>query len=293
LNEIDVLICDEAHRIRKESASRFTPRTRRTGIAQIEELLRVAKVTVFLLDDNQVVRPDEMGSARYIREYVESEGYKLHEYQLEAQFRCAGSDAFVNWVNNTLGISRTANVIWEGDEAFDFQILGSVDELDEKIRARASEGFTARLTAGYCWRWSKPRADGTLVEDVVIGEFRRPWNARPEAARLARGIPKAPLWAHDPGGINQIGCVYTAQGFEFDYVGVIFGKDLVYEFDDQQWKAIKEESHDAVVKRSGERFTDLVKNTYRVLLSRGLKGCYVVFLDRDTERFFRSRMEVG
>ena len=91
--------------------------------------------------------------------------------------------------------------------------------------------------------------------------------------------------------MNQIGCVYTAQGFEFDYVGVIFGKDLVYNFDKQTWEGHAEESSDNVVKRAKGRFVDLVKNTYRVLLSRGMKGCYVYFMDKDTERFVRSRME--
>ena len=107
--------------------------------------------------------------------------------------------------------------------------------LEEAIRKKAAEGYTARMTAGFCWKWSNPRPDGTLVEDVVIGEYQRPWNARPEAARLAKGIPKASLWAHLPGGIDQVGCIYTAQGFEFDYVGVIFGKDLLYRFDRQDW----------------------------------------------------------
>ena len=109
---------------------------------------------------------------------------------------------------------------------------------------------------------------------------------------MAPNIPKSNFWAYDPNGINQVGCIYTAQGFEFDYVGVIFGKDLTYEFDQQDWIGHKERSFDTVVKRSKDQFVDLVKNTYRVLLSRGLKGCYVCFLDKQTEQFFRSRMEI-
>jgi len=133
--------------------------------------------------------------------------------------------------------------------------------------------------------------NGFLKEDVIIGDYRRPWNAKPEARKLAPGIPKASLWAYDSNGINQVGCVYTAQGFEFDYIGVIFGKDLVYNFDKQRWEGHKEYSADNVVKRSKEKFTELVKNTYRVLLTRGMKGAYVYFVDKDTERFFKSRIE--
>ncbi len=108
---------------------------------------------------------------------------------------------------------------------------------------------------------------------------------------MARGVPKASLWATDPGGIDQVGCVYTAQGFEFDYAGVIFGADLVYDFERQDWIGHPARSEDTIVKRSKAQFTDLVKNTYRALLTRGLKGCYVCFVDRDTERFVRSRVE--
>jgi uncharacterized protein len=129
------------------------------------------------------------------------------------------------------------------------------------------------------------------VEDVVIGDYARPWNAKSDSGSLAPGIPKESLWAYDSGGVNQIGCVYTAQGFEFDYVGVIFGPDLVYVPEAADWKGDKTKSCDTVVKRSGDRFTQMVKNTYRVLLTRGMKGCYVHFMDKNTENFFRSRTE--
>ena len=291
LDEIDVLICDESHRIRKTSASRFAKKDDRSKIPQIQEIINAGKVCVFFIDDDQVVRPDEIGSSRYIRENAQALGCDLYEYELEVQFRCSGSDAFVNWINNTLEIKRTANIIWTGTEDFDFRVFDSPFSLESAIRQKASESNAARMTAGFCWKWSKANSDGTLRNDVVIGDYRRPWNARPEAGKLAQGIPKATLWAHDPNGINQVGCVYTAQGFEFDYVGVIFGKDLVYDFDMQEWRGVRENSADPVVRRSKDRFIDLIKNTYRVLLSRGLKGCYVYFMDKDTERFVKSRTE--
>lgn len=291
-NAVDVLICDEAHRIRKTSNNFYTPAARRTGTAQIEEIIKAAKVSVFFIDDDQVVRPDEIGSSDYIKMWAEKFHCRFYEFQLETQFRCAGSDGFVNWINNTLGIRRTANIIWSGDENFEFKIFNSPQNLEEAINSKLQEGYTARMTAGFCWPWSDPKPDGTLVEDVQVGYYKKPWNAKPGAARLAAGIPKAPLWAYDPGGKEQIGCIYTAQGFEFDYVGVIVGLDLRYNFEKGTWEAFKEHSFDSPVKRSQDKFLDLVKNTYRVLFSRGMKGCYVYFMDKDTERFFRSRMEI-
>ena len=132
-------------------------------------------------------------------------------------------------------------------------------------------------------RWWTDR-DSFDTQDTSIIPMNTPY---------APGIPKSNIWAHDPNGIDQIGCIYTAQGFEFDYVGVIFGNDLVYNLDEQAWEGHPENSADNVVKRSKDKFIDLVKNTYRVLLSRGMKGCYVYFMDKDTERFFKSRIEKG
>lgn len=286
-NDIDVMVCDEAHRLARKNKIMYQ---KWSGKEQIEELLHAAKVSVFFIDDKQNVRPDEIGSSEYIQSKARQLSCKFFDYRLEAQFRCAGSDGFVNWVANTLGIERTANVLWNFNEGFDFKIFGSPAELESEIKSKLAEGATGRLCAGFCWDWSKARSDGTLVDDVVIGDFHRPWNARPESTRLARGIPKAPLWAYDPNGMGQVGCVYTAQGFEFDYVGVIIGLDLVYR-PQVGWVGMPEHSFDRVVKKSRDRFTDLVKNTYRVLLSRGLKGCYVYFMDQQTRDFFLSRTE--
>jgi uncharacterized protein len=290
-NAVDVLICDEAHRIRKTSNNYYTPQARRSDSSQIQEILNTGKVSVFFIDDDQVVRPNEIGSSDYIRLWANKLNCQLFEFELETQFRCAGSDGFVNWINNSLAIRKTANIIWSGDDNFDFKIFSTVESLEVAIREKVSQGNSARVTAGFCWPWSNPNPDGSLVEDVQVGYYKRPWNAKPDAKHLAPGIPKAPLWAHDPGGIEQIGCIYTAQGFEFDYAGVIVGLDLKYIFDKGTWEAYRENSFDSPVRQAGDKFIELVKNTYRVLFSRGMKGCYVYFMDKDTERFFRSRME--
>jgi len=290
-NVIDVMIADEAHRIRETSNNRFTPKVKQSKLSQIHELLKASRTSVFFIDDNQIVRPGEIGSTGYIKTEAERLHCDVCEFELEAQFRCAGSDAFVSWVNNTLGIQRTPHVMWNQADEFDFRIMPTPQALENAIRKRLEEKSTARLAAGFCWPWSNPRSNGTLVDDVVIGDYVRPWNAKSDSGSLAPGIPKESLWAYDSGGVNQIGCVYTAQGFEFDYVGVIFGPDLIYEPEAADWKGDKAKSFDTVVKRSRDRFTQMVKNTYRVLLTRGMKGCYVHFMDRNTENLFRSRLE--
>jgi DUF2075 family protein len=171
-------------------------------------------------------------------------------------------------------------------------VFWSVQDLEAAIREKSIPGQTARLVAGYCWPWSEPNLDGTLIPDVKVGNWQMPWNAKANAGRLASGIPKSDFWASDPGGLEQVGCVYTAQGFEFDYVGVIIGRDLRYDSTKNDWISDHRESQDGTLTRMGRaNFTQYVKNTYRVLLTRGIKGCYLYFLDDDTRRFFENRMQ--
>lgn len=290
--ELDALILDESHRIRERSGNRFTPKDKRSTKLQVDELIAAAKTTVFLIDDRQVVRPGEVGSTAVIRDSARRLGADLVEHELATQFRCAGSDAYVSWIENTLGIRRTEQVLWDDAADFDFDIVDTPEELEALIRAKDVEGVSARLSAGFCWPWSNPKSDGTLVSDVAVGAWSMPWNAKPDARMLAAGIPKSHYWASDPGGIDQVGCVYTAQGFEYHFAGVVWGRDLVYR-PGQGWVGQPEFSHDTVVKRAKSDFVELVKNTYRVLLTRGLQGCYVYFEDGPTRDFVLSRVEMG
>ena len=293
-DKLDVAILDEAHRIRTISTSRFTPAKARTGKSQMDDILDSSRVTVFFIDDLQVVRPGEVGSTDLIREEAARRSIEVRDFKLEAQFRSNGSDSFIQWVDNTLELNRTPQVLWSMDDEFDFQIVGSIGQLEQKIRAKAAEpGTTARLVAGFCWPWSDPDGDGQLVPDVRVGEWSMPWNARDGVGRLGPGIPKSDFWASAKEGIDQVGCVYTAQGFEFDYVGVIVGPDLVYRPMDGGWVGQRDQSNDRVVRRgvTEAEFSRYVKSTYRVLLTRGLRGCYVYFMNAPTRDFFLSRTE--
>jgi len=214
------------------------------------------------------------------------------DLELDAQFRCNGSDAYLMWIDTTLGVRATPQVLWDPSDPFDFDIVDSVDELEALVRSKAAEGQTARMSAGFCWPWSNPRPDGSLVEDVKVGDWSMPWNAKPDAGRLGAGIPKSNYWATDARGVEQVGCVYTAQGFEYDFAGVIWGHDLIHR-PREGWIGQSSFSHDSVVKRAGtaDSFTNLVKHTYRVLLTRGLRGCAVHIQDKQTRDFVLSRID--
>jgi hypothetical protein len=292
-DSVAVAIVDEAHRIRLRSANRFTPKANRTDLPQIQEILRAARVSVFFIDDLQAVRPNEVGTSEYIWRNANDLGIPVEEFELDIQFRCMGSDAFVSWMDGLLGLASEAVEKYRRSREFDFRIADSPTELEALLRERARTGKTTRIVAGFCWEWSDPRTDGTLVPDVRIGDFARPWNAKPYAGRLAKGIPKAVHWATDPKGTDQIGCIYTAQGFEFDFVGVIVGPDLGVDPPSGRLCGLKSGSADPGIKGSPERCSELIRRAYRVLLSRGMEGCYVYFTDPETRRFFEQRLEDG
>ena len=285
-NDIEVLLMDEAHRIRERTGYPF----KATGKLQVQDLLNAAKVSVFFIDDFQAVRKGEIGSSSLIREQAEAMGCNVYEYDLEAQFRNGGSEKYSEWIDHTLHIRRTATTEWIDEPTFEFRIMESPEALEAAVREKHEEGYTARVMAGFCWPWTKKLTDsGELIDDVQIGDYKRPWNAQEGLTGMRKGIPKSQYWAYDDGGIDQVGCVYTAQGFEFDYAGVIFGTDLKYNPDTAEWEGNPDCSYDGQVKGSKD-FLQLVKNTYRVLLGRGMKACYVYFMDKDTERYFRSRI---
>jgi len=281
-NDLDVLVADEAHRIRKTSNNRFTKKAQRSELRQVDELIRVARVPVFLLDEKQSVRPDEIGTVDEIRDAAQQQGLDIIEIDLNAQFRLGGSEAYFHWVQRLLGLAGNGAIKWEGDERFELYAAENPEDLEAWLSKSNDDGFASRMTAGFCWEWSDP-VDGTLVEDVVIGEWRRPWNLKPE--KRVPGIPSSNFWASDPAGFGQVGCIYTAQGFEYDYGGVILGNDLVWR--SGKWVADKSKSADTVVKRS-DNFDELVRHTYRVLLTRGLRGCLIYSVDPETRVYLKS-----
>lgn len=281
-DSLDVLVCDEAHRIRESSISRYTPTYMRTGRPQIDELLQVAKLNIFLLDEYQVVRPAEIGSVNMIKGAAKRFGLKdsdIAEFELKTQFRCSGSDAYLQWLDHLLEIRETT--ISEFDAKMEFRIFDNPETMMAEVRKRNTEkSNSARISAGFCWPWSPPNSDGSLVNDVKIGDFEMPWEKKDQFWK----------WATDDSGMEQVGTVYTAQGFEFDYMAVIFGNDLIYNLEEKKWKAVPEKSYDTQVKRNNLRLTDHLKNVYRVLLSRAHKGVYVYFMDKSTEKYFRNHL---
>jgi DUF2075 family protein len=275
---LDLLLTDEAHRIRETSDSRWTKREERGRRSQVDELLDAAKVSVFLLDEHQYMRPDEIGNTRLVREATTKRTIPLREYDLSAQFRCGGSREYVDWVDHLLGFQSEPPEGFEGK--YQFEVATDADDLDAVLDL--DPGGSSRLVAGFCWKWSKPNPDGSLVDDVVIGEWKRPWNRKEDPNRTYKP-ERHPytLWATTSEGEGQVGCIYSAQGFEFDRVGVIWGPDLVWR--EGKWLGQKKLSKDPGLRMAkGDDVTRLLRHAYRVLLTRGVRGTRVLCLDQET-----------
>jgi DUF2075 family protein len=231
-----------------------------------------------------------MGAVETIGAYARASGLQVYEVDLRDQYRCGGSQKYVDWVIALLGLDGDEAKAWSGDDRFEVRVADSPEELEQIIRAKAADGYSARITAGYCWPWSDPLPSGDLSPDVRIGGWARPWNVKGD--RRVGEAPPAATWATDAGGIDQVGCVYTAQGFEYDWNGVIIGPDLVWR--DGEFVSDRSASRDpdfrSRAKVDDKQFDDLVRNVYKVLLTRGLVGTVIYSTDAETRAALRRLM---
>ncbi|MFJ5838030.1 DNA/RNA helicase domain-containing protein [Streptomyces shenzhenensis] len=302
---LDVLLCDEAHRLRDRSTSRFwTPEQQGTQ-PQVDELLDASRLTVFFLDESQSVRPNEVGTVELITDAAQRRKAELVPYRLREQFRCGGSDAYIRWVRALLGVDDEAPSEWIPDGLMHVEVVESPEALEQIIRSEALAGASARMVAGYCWPWTKPKGKEKRLEaDVRIGDWHRLWNADSESF-CEGGVPPSKIWSVHPNGLGQIGCVYTAQGLEWDWCGVIMGEDMVRR--DGRWvfrrgKEYKDPesgvkrvavpgSFDPKVRPSSvddEDFARLVRHAYHVLMTRASRASVLYSTDAETREYLKK-----
>ena len=284
-NVAHTLLCDEAHRLNEKSGMFHN-----LGENQIKEIIHAAYCSVFFIDESQRVTMDDIGSVEEIEKWAMEEGSELHYLELESQFRCNGSDGYLAWIDDVLDIRETANYDLEGID-YDIRVCDSPDEMRELVIERNKVDNRARILAGYCWEWLKKEQNNTDYHDIKIGKFEMSWN-------LGNGEP----FAISETSINEAGCIHTSQGLEFDYVGVIIGDDMRYvdghvvtDFTkraktDQSLKGIKS-LYKISPEEAKRRADEIIKNTYRTLLTRGMKGCYIYCTDKGMSDYLKRRLE--
>jgi DUF2075 family protein len=287
-NAWGTLIVDEAHRLNEKSGLFGN-----LGSHQAREIIRAARTTIFFIDDDQRVTLKDIGERASLRQWALEEGADVHEAQLESQFRCNGSDGYLGWLDDTLQIRETANTTLEAD-AFDFRVFDSPLELHEAIEARNRVNNRARVVAGYCWKWPSKTKPTEYDIEIPAHGYRKRWNLSKDGS----------LWIITPGSVDEVGCIHTCQGLELDVVGVIVGPDLVVRDGVVRTHPERRASTDRSLfglkrlavqdAQQAERLADrIIKNTYRTLMTRGMKGCWVYCTDEETARWFRARSKPG
>ena len=285
-NSYDCLIVDEAHRL-SEKSGMFS----HLGENQIKEIIKASKLSVFFIDEDQKVTLKDIGDKEEIRRWAAEMKAEVTELNLESQFRCNGSDGYLAWLDNTLQIRETANETLETSD-YEFRVVDSPAELHELIRHKNKAKNKARMVAGYCWKWVSKKDPS--MKDIVIGSYKATWNL----------VSDGQAWIIKPDSVNEVGCIHTCQGLEVDYIGVIVGPDLLVRngtiITSPKGRASGDKSIDswkALVKENpgiaNTRLDAIIKNTYRTLMTRGQKGCYVYFVDEETRQFFADRILSG
>jgi hypothetical protein len=282
-NTFDALIVDEAHRLNEKSGLYG-----HLGENQIKELISSAKCAVMFVDDDQAVTLNDVGYSRELEKWARRLDADVTHLELASQFRCAGSDGYLTWLDRTLGIRPTANDNFDLG-SFDFRVFDSPADLHGLIAERNRMDNKSRVVAGYCWDWVSKKDPGAY--DIVIPEFayRRRWNLDRD------GDP----WITADNSIEEVGCIHTCQGLELDYVGVIIGPDLFIR-DGKLVTAPENRSrmdrsirgYKGMMREDPEttrgRVDRIIRNTYRTLMTRGLRGCYVYCCNKELGQMFKD-----
>ena len=291
-NQFDVLIVDEAHRLNEKSGFFGN-----LGENQVKEIINSSKFSIFFIDKHQKIAFNDYGSIDAIEKFANEANAEIVRTELISQFRCNGSDGYLSWLDDVLDLEETANFDGFGID-YDFRVIDDACELrdlifekNQEIDEKTYKKYEARLLAGYCWNWDKEGRENTDYHDIRIGDFEMSWN-----------LGNTATWAIDENSVNEVGCIHTSQGLEFDYVGVIIGEDMRYEnghivtdFNaraktDQSLKGIKtfyKENPAEALKVADE----IIKNTYRTLMTRGMKGCYIYCEDILLQAYFKEKLE--
>ncbi|MDX9815792.1 MAG: DUF2075 domain-containing protein [Smithellaceae bacterium] len=279
-NTFDCLIVDESHRLNDKSGM-----YRNKGENQIKEIIQAAACSVFFIDEDQRIHMLDIGTKEEIIKWAKKAGADIHEYELPSQFRCNGSDGYLAFIDNALQIRDTANIDLRGID-YDFRVMDDPNALFDLIKEKNGIDNKARLVAGYCWDWKSKKNKDAM--DIIFPEydFAKQWNLSVDGS----------LWIMQPNSIDQIGCIHTCQGLELSYVGVIIGDDLIVRDGVVRVDPAKRSSGDRSMHgykkikdtdAGKEKIRSLIKNTYKTLMTRGLKGCYVYCTDKETLEYFK------
>ena len=276
-NFYDCLIVDETHRLVKKMYGDWK------GDNQVKECINASLFTVFLLDEDQQITKKDIGSVEEIKKWATELGSEVimnEDTVLQSQFRCNGSDQYIQLINNILQIGKPMDIDLK-ELNFDIRVFDDPNELRDTLRELNIINNKARMVAGYCYDWNVKHNRGEY--DIYLENgFKAKWN-----------LENDKIWAINPNSFEEVGCIHTAQGLEFDYIGVLIGNDL--RFDKTGGKIItdrtkisKDDKSSGIRSAKDDVAERLIKNTYKTLLTRGQKGCFIYCEDKALVDYIRS-----
>lgn len=275
-NYYDCLIVDEAHRLVRKMYGDFN------GKNQVQECIAASLFTIFLIDEDQRITTKDIGSVEEIKHWAEAFNSRViinEETTLVSQFRCNGSKQYIPFVNNILQAGEPTDIDFSTMN-FDVQVFDNPNDMRNRLRDLNAANNKARMVAGYCYDWNVKFNRGEY--DILLEDgFAAKWN-----------LASDKIWAINPNSFEEIGCIHTAQGLEFDYVGVFIGKDLRYDpttgmiITDKSMIS-KDDKSSGIRTAEDRQAARLIKNTYRTLLTRGQKGCFIYCEDKALAEYIK------
>ncbi len=309
----DVIIVDESHRL--IDRDQYVAKEEGREYSQVGDMIKAGLVTVFFYDPRQIVSNADMGSVEEIIKWSGVYGVERPEgIRLRTQCRCNGSNDYIDWLDSALGYEEDMGLFITRRSEYDLRVFDSPYEMLQHIKKLNSSGDESRLLSGYCWEWinDKNARDDTNVYDIKIpdekapgGEFGISWNLAGDDS-----------YAKSSTSINESGSIHTVQGVEFQYVGVIIGPDLTYRNGEIITEPLSRATTDKTLKGLigpiknvekarkkdpgyipseeeifAKRRADLIiRNTYRILMTRGKLGCFIYCVDPELQEYMKEKV---
>lgn len=287
-DSVDVVFIDEAHLLFTQGNQGYS------GKNQLDDIVKKAKVTVIVFDENQILRMDQYWESQMIDKYRSKAIEQDNHITLTEQLRMQADKETLSWIDDFTK-NQIIKKIPKGN--YDIKIFDSPFDLEIEINGKASSEETklSRLIANYDWDYKEgKRPEDRLRKywEVIAGEWHKPWNyelkkdLKPQEKRKI----KDKAWAEQEHTIGEVGSTYTIQGFDLNYAGIILGESVTYR-DGKIVFVPSESSNDKVHKRrtmsdgSMQNFgEELLKHELRVLMTRGVNGMYIYACDPELRK---------
>lgn len=284
VDEYHCLLVDEAHRLPERSKAGFVL----LGTDLIDEIIKAAKFSVFFIDEKQQVDIRDYATIDKIIETAKKNNAIVHNHsnlELEAQFRCAGNDDYIHWVESILYNEEKTFQKSREPFNFDVKVFSDFTKFYNEFSKKIELSNKNRFISGDVFPWITKDNDNLF--DIVIDGIELKWN-------------KDANYVVDENQKYRVGHIDTVQGMEFEYCGLIIGDDLLYrdgkvvtDYKKHPIRAghFRRHGRTTVIDDDLKTIDQIIRNTYNVLLTRPTKGIYIYCMDEALKKHIKDRLK--